>query len=246
MRAFHAVHIAVLQHGQDALPRVTQSQDELTAPAHLLAGIHGLAYPLGRGTPAADGPADPRIRVVEGRCDLDQVEHGVLDACARREHGRVPRTQDRVRPVDEDPRDLRPRRRSRQGNGNDDERTRLVDQAVPFGCCLMAQDRTRTGAEQRSPECRLAGRLAGEGGIDAALESLPAATSHTAAYRVRRNATPRGLTAGYRTTLKCQQVNGSIMHVAWHAVTVPNTLSIGQQRPKPVDNSDRRRLSVDN
>jgi len=92
----------------------------------------------------------------------------------------------------------------------------------------MAQDRTRTGAEQRSPECRLAGRLAGEGGIDAALESLPAAASHTAAYRVRRNATPRGLTAGYRTTLKCQQVNGSIRHVAWHAVTVPNTLSIGE------------------
>jgi hypothetical protein len=70
VRAFHAMHVAILQHGQDAIPGVTQSQDELTAPAHLLAGIHGLAYPLGGGTPAADGPADPRVRVVEGRRDL--------------------------------------------------------------------------------------------------------------------------------------------------------------------------------
>jgi hypothetical protein len=110
----------------------------------------------------------------------------------------------------------------------------------------MAQDRTSTGAEQRSPECRLPGRLAREGGIDAALESLPAATPHATAYRVRRNASHRGLTAGYRTTLKCQHVNGPIRHVTWHAVIVPNTLSIGKHFPEPVDNSDPRRLSVDN
>ena len=93
-------------------PRRRRAPRKLPAPAHLLAGVHGLAYPVGGGAPAADGPADPRIRVVEGRRDLDQVEHRVLDPGAWREHGRVPGPQDRVRPVDDDARNLRPRRTS--------------------------------------------------------------------------------------------------------------------------------------
>ena len=123
VRAFHPMHVAVFQHGQDAIPGITQRQDELTAPAHLLAGIHGLAYPVGRGAPAADGPADPRVRVVEGRRDLDQVEHRVLDPGTWREHGRVPGPQDRVRPVDDDAGNLRPRRVLDAGNRDDDERS---------------------------------------------------------------------------------------------------------------------------
>jgi len=110
----------------------------------------------------------------------------------------------------------------------------------------MAEDRIGTGAKQRRPECRLPGRLPGEAGIDAPLESLPAVTAHTATYRVRRDAGPGGLTAGYGTTLEPQHINGSIRHVDWHGITLLDPPSNSQRTAKPVDNSDRRRLSVDN
>ena len=110
----------------------------------------------------------------------------------------------------------------------------------------MTEDRIGTGAKQRRPECRFPGRLPGEAGIDAALESLPAATAHTATYRVRRDASPGGLTAGYGTTLEPQHINGPIRHVAWHWITVLDPLSNSQRTAKPVDNSDRSLLSVDN
>ena len=110
----------------------------------------------------------------------------------------------------------------------------------------MTEDRIGTGAKQRRPECRLPGRLPGEAGINAALQSLPAATAHTATYGVRRDARPGGLTAGYGTTLKPQHINGPIRHVDWHGITVLDPLSNSQRIVKPVDNSDHGYLSVDN
>ena len=148
--------------------------------------------------------------------------------------------------MDDDARNLCPRRRPRQRNGDDDERARFVNQAVPLGCRLMTEDRTGTGAKQRRPERRLPGGLSGEAGVDAALESLPAATTQTAAYRVRRDVGPGSLTAGYGTTLERQQING------------PSGVSFGMRslcwtcsapasgRPEPVDNSNSIGLSVDN
>src|SRR5262249_44472969 len=131
-------------------------------------------------------------------------------------------------------------------NSDDDERARLVDQAVPLGCCLMAEDGIGTGAKQRRPERRLPGRLPGEAGIDAALESLPAATAHTATYRVRPDASPGGLTASHGTSLELQHINGPIRHVDWHGITVLDPLSNSQRTPNPVDNSACGGLSVDN
>ena len=76
------------------------ASDGLPAPAHLFARRHGQANPLRGSAPPADGPADPRVRVVESRRDLDEVQYCVLDPGARREHGRVSGPHDRVRPVD--------------------------------------------------------------------------------------------------------------------------------------------------
>ena len=110
----------------------------------------------------------------------------------------------------------------------------------------MTEDGIGTGAKQRRPERRLAGWLPGEAGINAALESLPAATAYTATYRVRRYASPGGLTAGYGTSLELQRINGPIRHVDWHGITVLDPLSNSQRIPDPVDNSDRGRVSLDN
>ena len=100
VRAFHPVDVAVFQQGQRSFPGVGERQRKLPTPPHLLAGVHGLTNPVRRHAPAANGTADPRLRVVEGWRDLDQVEDGVLDPGTRREHGRVPGPLDRVRPVD--------------------------------------------------------------------------------------------------------------------------------------------------
>ena len=110
----------------------------------------------------------------------------------------------------------------------------------------MTEDRIGTGAKQRRPECRLPGWLPGEAGINAALESLPAATAHTATYCVQRDAGPGSLTAGYGTTLEAQQINGPIRHINWHGITVLDPFSNSQRPLEPVDNLDRGRLSVDN
>ena len=96
VRAFHAADIAGLQHGQDALVGAAERRRDLATPAHFLAGIHGVTYPVRGGTPPADGPADPRVRVVEAGRGLDEIKHRVLDAGAGREHRRMPGPQDRI------------------------------------------------------------------------------------------------------------------------------------------------------
>ena len=108
VRTLDPADVAVFEDGQNAVPGVAERQRNFPAPAHLLARIHGLAYPVCGGAPAADGLADPRVRVVEARCGLDEVEHRVLDPGAWREHGRMPGPQHRVRPVNQDARDLYP------------------------------------------------------------------------------------------------------------------------------------------
>jgi hypothetical protein len=94
VRTLDPVDVAVLKQGQGPIPGVAECQGDLPAPTHLLAGIHRLTDPIRGGTPASDGPADPLVGVVKGRRDLDKVKHRVLNARARREHGRVPAPQD--------------------------------------------------------------------------------------------------------------------------------------------------------
>src|SRR5579863_7633553 len=96
MWEFDPVHIPVFQYRQCAAFAIAERYLDLTAPAHLLAGIHGQPDP-GRGSaPAADGAANPRIRVVEGGCGRDEVKHRIFHPGARREHGGMPAVQDRV------------------------------------------------------------------------------------------------------------------------------------------------------
>src|SRR5262249_3186010 len=102
--------VAVFQQGKDTIPSVGERQRKLLAPPCLLTGVHGLSYPVGGGESATDGPADPLVRVIESCRDLDKVEHGVLDPGTRWQHGRMRSPQDRVRPVDDDARNLHSRR----------------------------------------------------------------------------------------------------------------------------------------
>jgi hypothetical protein len=96
MRTFDAADVAMLQNRQDSLIDAAKRRCDLAAPAHFLACVHSQAYPVCCGTPPADGPANPRVRVVEVRCDLDEIKHRVLDAGTRREHHRMPGPQDGV------------------------------------------------------------------------------------------------------------------------------------------------------
>ncbi len=55
MRALDPADVAVFEDGQGAVVGVAERQRDFPAPAHLLARIHGLAYPVCGGAPAADG-----------------------------------------------------------------------------------------------------------------------------------------------------------------------------------------------
>src|SRR5262249_60251063 len=96
----------------------------------------------------------------------------------------MPGPQDRVRPVDDDARNLRASRMPERRDRDRYDRTGLVDQAMPFGRRFVAQYRPGTSAEQARPEHRFPGRIAGESGIHATMQMLPAATAHSAAHRV--------------------------------------------------------------
>ena len=88
-----------------------------------------------------------------------------------------------------------------------DDRTRLVNQAVPLGRGLVAQNRTGTGSEQGGPEYCLPGGVPGEGGVYAPLQPLPSAASYPGPHRLRVDAhvltlTPRD---GGRLSLEALQ-----------------------------------------
>jgi hypothetical protein len=65
------------------------------------------------------------------------------------------------------------------------DRTRLVDQAVPLSRSLVAQNRTGTGSEQGGPEYCLPAGVPGEGGVYASLQPLPSAASYPGPHRLR-------------------------------------------------------------
>jgi hypothetical protein len=67
---------------------------------------------------------------------------------------------------------------------NSDDGIRLVDQAVPLGRGLVAQNRTGTGSEQGGPEYCLPGGISGEGGVYASLQPLPSAASYPRPHRL--------------------------------------------------------------
>src|SRR5512142_154364 len=148
MRSFDAADVAMFQHGQDSLSGAAERRCDLAAPAHFLACVHGKVYPVGGGTSPADGPADPCVRVVEVRCDLDEIKHRILDAGTWRQHCRMPGPQDGVRPVNDNALDLRlcgvPRHRNRDRDG----KAWLVDETVPLGCRLVTENRAWPGAQQ--------------------------------------------------------------------------------------------------
>ena len=202
--SFHPANVAVFQQGKDSSPGVGERQSKLLAPPHLLAGVHGLTNSARRRAPAANGTADPCVRVVEGRRDLDQVEDSVLDSCARREHSRVLGPLDRVRPVDDKARDLRSCRTFRRRNRNRDQRAGLVDQPVPLGGRLMTENRVRSGSEQGGPENRLPSGYTGKRYVYTPLRSLPPAVAHLAAHRTRVHAGLDALTAGDGSALDGQ------------------------------------------
>jgi hypothetical protein len=66
VRDFYAADVAIFKKRQGAIIGITECGHEFAAPAHLLARVHRVAYPGRGGTPAPDGPADPRVGVVEG------------------------------------------------------------------------------------------------------------------------------------------------------------------------------------
>jgi hypothetical protein len=67
---------------------------------------------------------------------------------------------------------------------DNDDRTRLVNQAVPLGRSLVAQNRTGTGSEQCGPEYCLPGRVPGESGVYTSLQPLPSAASYPGPHRL--------------------------------------------------------------
>src|SRR5260370_17438124 len=79
---------------------------------------------------------------------------------------------------------------------NSDDRAWFVDQAVSLGCRLVAEYGAGGGGQERRPQAGLPGRLSGEGGVNAALQSLPAAIAHAVAHRVSGDASVRTLTTG--------------------------------------------------
>ena len=165
VRAFHPADVAVLEHGQGPVLGVTERQGDFPAPAHLLSGVHSLADPVRSGAPAADCPANPRVCVIEGRGDLDEIEHRILHPGARREHDGMPGPQDRIGSMDNDAGDLYPCWASRRRDRDRDDRTRPVEKTVPLSRRLVAEDRTWTSTKQGSPQHFLPGWVSREGGI---------------------------------------------------------------------------------
>jgi len=201
MWSFDAADVTVLQHRQDSLISAAERCRDLATPAHSLACLHGQAYPICGRTPTADGPADPRVRVVEVRCDLDEIKYCVLDAGTGREHYRMSGPQDCIRPVDDDALDLRLQGVPGRWDRDRYDRTWFVYQAMPFSRRLMAKNCAGTGAKQGGPQNRLPGRVSREGGINPALQPLPAATTRTVAHRVWSDAGFGALAPGDQISL---------------------------------------------
>ena len=208
VRAFHPADVTVFQHRQGTAIGVTERDRHLPAPAHLLTFPHGETDPVRSGTPAPYGPADPHVGVIKCLCRLDKVEHRVLDPGARREHRGVPGPQDQIRTMDDDAWDLRLSRVPGRRHRNADDRARLVDQAVPFGRCVVAQNSIRADPEQSGPQNRLPGGLPRKGCVHTSLKALPSADVHLAAHRARTDAATRALPPGKGITLNDQQLLG--------------------------------------
>ena len=96
----------------------------------------------------------------------------------------MPRLQDRVRPVDDYAGNLHLRRMTGCRDRHGDDGTRLVNQAVPLGRSLVAQNRTGTGLEQGGPEYCLPGGVPGEGGVYPSLQPLPSAAAYPGPHRL--------------------------------------------------------------
>jgi len=96
MRALDATDIPAFEPGQHALTRVVQRYLGLPPHGKLLASVEGGADPLRGSAPLANRLADPVVRLVRARGDLDQVEHCLLDSSAWRAHGWMSSGQNRV------------------------------------------------------------------------------------------------------------------------------------------------------
>ena len=81
-----------------------------------------------------------------------------------------------------------------------------VGKAVKLRRAVVAENRPWSAAKRRSPKNRKPGRLAGERGIDATVERLPAALTELGIDGVGVQSGFGGLPAGYDAVLEVEQV----------------------------------------
>ena len=138
-------------------------------------------------------------------------------------------------------------RRRRDCDG--DERARLVDQTVPLGCRLVAQHRAGTGAEQCRPERSSPGsaprrRLAYTPRCSRC--QRPLRTRVRIVYGVDAHVRGPDGAPRRRPGVPADHRDRSGMSIGMRSLVLGRSSSSASGPSEPVDNSDRRRLSVDN
>ena len=82
---------------------------------------------------------------------------------------------------------------------------RLVNEPVEFGCGVVAKRSSGSSAKNGGPKQRHPGRLAGEGGVDASVERLPAAIMQLRIRKPNTLARPGNLPTGDNAVLEFEQ-----------------------------------------
>ena len=181
MGALDVAQVPVFQHGVNSAARCGEDIIELGAPAHFLAHGQGGPELFLRGEPLSAGLGYPATDVVEPRGELNQIQHGFLDAGPRRRPVRLPRLLDATRRAD----DEAPGRDASGGRDGDVDRIRRgVEEPVQLSRGLVAEHGALADAEDRGPQPRLARRQTAENGVDTPEELLPAAAFKAPADRL--------------------------------------------------------------
>jgi hypothetical protein len=82
---------------------------------------------------------------------------------------------------------------------------RLVNEPVEFGCCVVAKRGARPAAKDSGPKQGDPRRLAGEGGVDAPVERLPAAIMQLRVHEPNTLARLGNLPTGNNAVLEFEQ-----------------------------------------
>ena len=179
MRLLNAANVAEFEPREGAALGIAERELDIVPPAEPGAGIQRGEQAIGGREAAADGPADPVVRLVEIAGALDNVKHRRLDAGTRGSEDWVPGLRERPRSVDNDSWDPPvPFGIAAMRNGELDQPTGAIRKAVQFRRGLVTEHGVWSGAEQGAPEFGPPGGLAGESGVNSTVHYLPAPETH--------------------------------------------------------------------